>query len=135
MEPNVKNVDSERQQDEADVATDQRVQLALPMQSNPDFYIIYQEWPEYPLEAPESERRTPVIFVNAAVFVNPDGLVSDAMITSTNGSRVYSQAVLAAIRKWKFGWRIDPGAGRWIEIPINFRSPYFSPGLPGSGSP
>ncbi|RKZ16391.1 hypothetical protein DRQ50_06165 [bacterium] len=111
----------------AELEESERVELALPMQSNPDWYILREERPTYPLEVSESERRTPIIFVRAAIFVGIDGLVKERMVLATNGSAAYGDAVLDALADWKFGWRVDPGAGRWIEMTWNFRSPYFTP--------
>lgn len=111
----------------ADVDQDDRVELSLPMQSNPDWFILEEVRPDYPLEVSETERRTPVIFVRAAIFVGADGLVKERMVMATNGSPVFGEAVLEALAQWRFGWRVEPGAGRWIEMTWNFRSPYFTP--------
>ena len=46
------------------------------------------------------------------------------MIQSANAGSAFTNEVLEAIRKWKFGWRVDPQAGRWIELTFNFNSPY-----------
>lgn len=113
--------------DPADLDEAERVELALPRQSNPDWYILKEERPTYPVDVSESERRTPIIFVRAAIFVGTDGLVQERMVLATNGSSAYGDAVLAALAEWQFGWRVDPGAGRWIEMTWNFRSPYFTP--------
>ncbi len=109
-----------------------QVELALPTQSNPDWFILHMVRPEYPVEASESERRMPVIFVKAAIFVGEDGQVQEKMILSTNGGPAFRAAVLKAIGEWLFGWRGDPAGGRWIEMTWNFRSPYFTPGAAGS---
>jgi outer membrane biosynthesis protein TonB len=113
------------------------VELSLPSQTNPDWYILHMVRPEYPLDAPEAERLQPVIFVRAAIFVGPSGDVAERMILATNGSRVFAEGVLAALIDWKFGWRVNPGVGRWIEMTWNFRSPYFAQagGRPDNGAP
>lgn len=111
---------------DADQTAEERVELNLPMQSNPDWYIIHQVRPEYPLTASEEERRLPQIFVQVAIFVGPDGKVTDAMIQATNGSPVFSNEVLERVKQWEFGWRVPPGAGRWIAMTWNFNSPYFT---------
>jgi outer membrane biosynthesis protein TonB len=113
--------------DPAEVDETERVELSLPMQSNPDWYILEEVRPDYPVDVSESERRTPVIFVRAAIFVGPDGLVQERMVLATNGTPAFGNAVLEALAKWRFGWRVAPGAGRWIEMTWNFRSPYFTP--------
>jgi len=110
----------------ADHASREQVDLRLPSQSNPDWYILKQVNPEYPLEASETERRTPVIFVRAAIFVEKDGKVSAHMVLATNGSPAFTRAVLAALSQWEFGWRVAPQEGRWIEMTWNFKSPYFT---------
>lgn len=102
------------------------VEMHLPAQTNPDWYLLVQVRPEYPVTAEESERRTAVIFVKAAFFVGPDGNVMDSLIQATNGSPVFTDEVIAKVMRWRFGWRVDPGAGRWIEMTFNFKSPYFS---------
>ncbi len=111
---------------DADEASEERVELNLPQQSNPDWFITHQVRPEYPLTASEEERRLPVIFVQVAIFVGPDGKVTDAMVQATNGSSVFSNEVLERVKQWEFGWRVPPGAGRWIAMTWNFNSPYFT---------
>ncbi|MCP4572390.1 MAG: hypothetical protein GY838_08590 [bacterium] len=130
-EPTPERADESRESDpsetyaEGETSERTQVELALPRQSNPDWFILHQVRPEYPLGISDFERRQPVIVVRAAVFVGPDGQVQEAMITNTTGSEVFGQAVLEAIGQWVFGWRVDPGAGRWIEMTWNFRSPYY----------
>ena len=109
-------------------ATEEQVELSLPQQRNPDWFILHQVRPQYPLDAPEHERRLPTVFVRAAIFVGTDGRVIEKMVLATNGGPTFSAAVLKALGEWVFGWRVDPGAGRWIEMTWNFRSPYFTPG-------
>ncbi len=110
---------------DAEIASKSRVELKLPSQSNPDWYILKEVRPEYPISAQESERKTPIIFVRAAIFVGPEGTVREKMILATNGSRAFTEAVLNALGQWRFGWRVAPGEGRWIEMTWNFKSPYF----------
>ncbi len=131
-EPVPEEADERRETDpsehvaEGETAEHNQVQLALPRQSNPDWFILVQVRAEYPLGVSDFERRTPVIVVRAAVFVGPDGRVQEAMITNSTGSAAFNDAVLDALVQWVFGWRVDPGAGRWIEMTWNFRSPYFT---------
>ena len=99
-----------------------QVELTLPRQSSPDWYILHQVLPEYPFTASEAEQRIPVIQVRVAIFVDPEGNVSEAIIQSEAASRVFQDEVLEKIRQWRFGWRIDPQAGRWIELTFNFKS-------------
>lgn len=111
---------------DAEVASRNLVELTMPRQSNPDLFILHQVNPEYPLEASEEDRRTPTIHVLVAVFVNPAGDVTDAMVMTNTGGRVYADAVIEKVKEWKFGWRVPPGAGRWLQLPYNFNSPYFT---------
>jgi outer membrane biosynthesis protein TonB len=128
QEPHESVTTSEFPRDDAELSSDQQVEMAMPMQSNPDWYILHMVRPEYPLDASEAERRTPVIFVNVNAFVGPDGLVKEVWVNNTNGSRIFVEATLKAVKQWKFGWRIeDPGLGRMYVIPWNFKSPYFTP--------
>ena len=126
-EPNEVDRSSEFPRDNAEMSEDEMVEMALPMQSNPDYYILHLVRPEYPLGASEAERRIPVIFVDVVIFVGPDGLVTDAWVNRTNGSRLFIDETLKAVKQWKFGWRIDPGIGRQYVIPWRFKSPYFTP--------
>jgi len=105
--------------------SDDQVELSLPLQSNPDWFVLHEVRPAYPLKISAKERRTPVIFVRVAIFVGPNGDVLEAMITGTDGSRPFTDEVLEKVRQWKFGWRVAPGAGRWIEMTWNFKSPFF----------
>jgi TonB family protein len=127
QEPNQVEVASEYPREDAEVSEDQQVEMAMPMQSNPDYFILHMVRPEYPLGVSEQERRIPVITVTVILFVGPDGTVTDAWVNSTNGSRLFVEKTLEAVRQWKFGWRVDPGIGRQIVVPWRFKSPYFTP--------
>ena len=111
---------------DADVAVNEQVELSLPQQSNPDYFIKHQVRPDYPLDASEAERRMPVIFVKVAIFVDIEGNVTDAMIQATNGSQIFAEEVLRCVLQWEIGYRIEPTAGRWITMTWNFNSPYFT---------
>jgi TonB family protein len=108
-------------------SSDSQVELARPMQTNPDYFILNLVRPQYPLDASEAERRIPLIIVTVAIHVGPDGLVSDAWITQNTGGPLFGEECLKAVRQWKFGWRIDPGVGRQFPITWRFKSPYFNP--------
>jgi len=127
QDPNEVDKTSRFPRDNAEMSEDQQVEMALPMQSNPDYFILHMVRPEYPLGASEAERRIAVIFVEVVIFVGPDGLVTDAWVNSTNGSRLFIDEAIKAVKKWKFGWRINPGIGRQIVITWRFKSPYFTP--------
>ena len=101
-----------------------QVELSLPRQSNPDWYILHQVLPEYPFTASDSEQRIPLIQVRVAIFVDPKGNTSEAMIQGGAASSVFTNEVLEKIKQWRFGWRVDPQAGRWIELTFNFYGPY-----------
>jgi TonB family protein len=127
QDPNKVEIANDVPREEAELSSDPQVEMAMPMQSNPDYYILHMVRPVYPVDATESERRTPVIFVNVVIFVGPDGLVTDAWVNNTNGSRRFVETTLEAVKQWEFGWRIDPGIGRQYVIPWRFKSPYFIP--------
>lgn len=127
QKPNTSKIASEFPHEETELSSEPQVKMARPMQSNPDYYILNLVIPEYPLGASEAERRIPIIYVNVNIFVGPDGLVTDAWVNSTNGSRLFVEAGIEAAKQWKFGWRINPGIGRSYVIPWQFKSPYFTP--------
>lgn len=109
---------------DAEIGEDPRVELTLPAQTNPDWYILFMVRPRYPAGAGERDRQQRLVFVRAAIFVGAQGEVTESMILATNGSRVFAEEVLASLAQWKFGWRVNPGVGRWIEMTWNFHSPY-----------
>jgi outer membrane biosynthesis protein TonB len=127
QEPNTSEIVSELPREDSEMSSDPQVKMARPMQSNPDYYILNLVYPEYPLGVSEAERRIPVIYVNVNIFVGPDGLVTDAWVNSTNGSRLFVEEGIKAAKQWKFGWRVNPGIGRSYVIPWQFKSPYFTP--------
>jgi len=127
QKPNTSEIVSELPREDSEMSSEPQVKMARPMQSNPDYYILNLVYPEYPLGVSEAERRIPVIFVNVNIFVGPDGLVTDAWVNSTNGSRLFVEEGIRAAKQWKFGWSIDPGIGRSYVIPWQFKSPYFTP--------
>lgn len=128
QDPKEYDTTSDVLQDVAEFSSDQQVEMALPMQSNPDYFLLHHVLPEYPLDASETERRTPVILVYVAIWVGPDGLVKEAWVTRNDGSHQFAVEALSAVRQWEFGWRVDPGIGRQIHFPFRFKSPYFTSG-------
>lgn len=127
-DPNEIDVAVDQPQPDAEVSQDQQVELSMPTQTSTDYYILHMVRPEYPLGATESERRTPVIYVSLWIFAEPDGSVNTAWVTATNGSQVFSDAVMKAVLQWKIGWRVDEKKGRQIQMTWRFNSPYFTPG-------
>jgi len=127
-DPNRIDVNTRNPLPDAEASEQFQVEMSLPMQTNRDFYIVHMVRPEYPLGASELERRTPVIVIKVGLFVDPQGNVAESMILGSNGREIYERAVLDAVRDWKFGWLVEPGAGRWLQFPFNFKSPYFTPG-------
>lgn len=114
-------------QPDAETAEQDQVEMLLPQQSNPDFFILKHVPAQYPLNASEEDRRIPLIFVKASMFVGPDGKVSDVLVEATNGGQAFVDEVMRKLKMMEFGWRVDPGPGRWINTTFNFRSPYFQP--------
>ena len=127
-DPNEIDVAVDQPQPDAEVSQDQQVELSMPTQTSTDYFILHMVRPEYPLEATEAERRTPVIYVSLWIFAEPDGSVNTAWVTATNGSQVFSDAVTKAVLQWKIGWRVDEKKGRQIQMTWRFNSPYFTPG-------
>jgi hypothetical protein len=128
QDPNEVETANEFPRDNAEFSSDQQVEMAMPMQSNPDYFLRHHVLPEYPLDASEIERRTPVILVYVAIWVGPDGMVKEAWVTRNDGGRHFEVEALNAVRQWEFGWRIDPGIGRQMHFPFRFKSTYFTPG-------
>ncbi|MBM4129494.1 hypothetical protein FJ250_00485 [bacterium] len=106
-----------------DALFDESVQLLLPQQTSPDWYIRHLVRPQYPVLASEQDRRRPVINVVVWIFVDPQGNVTAAQLVSNDGGDVFAQAVLEAVQQWKLGWRVDPQRGRQLVLPWRFRSP------------
>ena len=127
-DPNMIDVATEQPIPDAETSSDYQVEMTLPTQTSRDYYLIFAPTPEYPPNATEAERRTPVIFVNLWIFVEPDGSVSTAWVTSTNGSQVFADAVTSKVLTWEFGWLVEEKKGRQLQMSFNFKSPYFRPG-------
>ena len=58
------------------------------------------------------------------IFVDPEGNVTDALLRPGTASSIFTNEVLEKIKQWKFGWRVDPLAGRWLQFTFRFNSPY-----------
>jgi TonB family protein len=102
----------------------------MPMQSSPDYFFINIDYAVYPLTATEAERRIPIITVWVAAHFSPDGVVTHSWVLSSDGSAVFNEEALRAVKDWKIGWRVDPQNGRTLRIPFHFKSSYFTPDRP-----
>jgi len=105
------------------------VSMATPIQTSRNYYIKTMVRPEYPLDATEEERNTPVIFVDVQFFFTPDGKVSACMIQNTNGGKAFTTEVIEKMNQWIIGFYNDPGPGLWMETTWKFKSPYFTHSL------
>lgn len=104
-----------------DALFDEQVELRLPQQTSPDWYILRLVRPTYPVQASEQDRRR-VISVVAWIFVDPEGNVTAAQVISNDGGDVFATAVLDAIQQWKLGWRVEERKGRQLVLTWVFRS-------------
>ena len=130
-EPKVVPVDKpqpivEDYQPDAEVSDRYQVEMSLPMQTSQAYYLRHMVRPEYPLNASETERRTPVIQVAVEMFIGPEGDVTALVVRTNNQNLAFEEAARQALEQWKFDWLIAPGAGRWVTFTINFKSPYFN---------
>jgi TonB family protein len=134
--PEVTETESVTEVVDADAGERDQVELTLPQQTSRDFRILELVRPLYPAAASAAQRAVPVIRVDAAIFVGTDGTVQAAMVTGGDGAPVFDEAVLAAVRQWRFQWLTDPPpqTGRWIEMTWRFKSPTGGDRFRGSGS-
>ena len=126
-DPNKIDVNTKNPLPDSEASENYQVEMSLPMQASRDVFLLSGTRPEYPLQASEAERRTPIIVVEVAVFVDPKGIVTHWLIEGSTGGKIFEDAVIAAVREWIWGWRVPPGAGRWLTFSFNFKSPYFTP--------
>lgn len=104
------------------------VEFSLPQQTNPDFVLIRMIRPQYPAHATEAQRRTPVIKVEAAIYIEVTGEVTASMILSSNGGQVFDEVVLQAVNQWLYRPIIKDGKppqARWQTLTWRFWSPYL----------
>ena len=104
------------------------VEFSLPQQTNPDFVLIRMIRPHYPSQASEEQRRTPLINVEAAIYIAESGEVTASMILSSNGGPVFDEVVLKAVNQWLYKPIIKDGRppeGRWQTLTWRFWSPYI----------
>lgn len=65
--------------------------------------------PTYPRAAKQAKIQG---FVTMAVTINPDGTVSDAEVLEADPPRLFDQAAISAIKRWKFRPKIVDGTPR-----------------------
>jgi TonB family protein len=103
------------------------VEMNTPAQMNPCFVLESVVRPEYPWGVDETLMRIPLIKVVAAFYVDVSGAVSASYILESEGGPRFDEAVLTAVRAWKFQPVADPECsplGFWVRLPVSFRSPY-----------
>lgn len=71
-----------------------------------DVIPIVRVSPNYPRNAKQARIEG---FVTMAVIINPDGTVSNAEVMEANPPRIFDQAALDAIKRWKFRPKIVDG--------------------------
>ena len=124
-------VSSEREVDtidpEADPELDETdaVEMTLPSQTNPWFRLIHMVRPRYPADATAEDRRLPLIRVEVAFFVTPEGNVEGSYIISNQGSEAFARITLKAVDQWLYepvGGEVAP-QGFWNRLTLRFRQP------------
>ncbi len=104
------------------------VEFSLPQQTNPDFVLIRMVRPQYPANATEQQRRTPVIRVEVAIYIAETGEVTASMILSSDGGVLFEEVVLKAVNQWLYKPIVvdgHPPEGRWQTLTWRFLSPYL----------
>jgi TonB family protein len=117
------------------------VEMNAPAQTNPCFVLESLVRPEYPPGVDETLMRIPLIKVVAAFYVDVSGTVAASYILESEGGTAFDEAVLTAVRAWKFQPVADPECpplGFWVRLPVSFRGPYElrkAPAPPASSAP
>jgi TonB family protein len=109
------------------------VEMIAPAQFSPCFVLKALVRPDYPADAPVAARRLATVTVEAAFFVDPQGVVSASYILRSEGGLAFEQAVLDAVNQWRFEPVTDPSCeklGFWVRLPVVFRSPVARVRLP-----
>lgn len=100
---------------------DGQVELNRPGQTSPDFVLLEFVRPLYPAGVPPV-LRTRRIVVHVAMYVDLDGTVADAYVVSSEGGALFDDAVLVAVRQWKY--RPLQVAGNvqpfWDQVKVTF---------------
>lgn len=109
------------------------VEMIAPAQFSPCFVLKALVRPDYPADAPVAARQLTTVTVEAAFFVDPQGVVSASYILRSEGGPPFDQAVLDAVNQWRFEPVTDPSCeklGFWVRLPVVFRSPGARARLP-----
>ncbi len=109
------------------------VEFSLPQQTNPDFVLIKMVRPTYPGNATEEQRRTLVINVEVAIYIEVTGQVTASMILSSDGGPTFDEVVLRAVNQWLYRPIIKDGKppqARWQTLTWRFWSPYARSRVP-----
>lgn len=87
-------------------------------QTSEDFVLEHMVRPIYPEHAGLTTRNRTVT-VSVDIWVDPTGRITDALIAKSDGGRAFADAVLAAIRQWRF--RPLRANAAWMSSRVTFR--------------
>ncbi len=101
------------------------VEMNLPAQTNPWFRLIRMVRPRYPADATAEDRLLPMIRVEVAFFVSPEGTIQGSYIISNEGSEAFARITLKAVDEWLYEpveGEVAP-QGFWNRLTLRFRQP------------
>jgi TonB family protein len=98
-----------------------QVELNRPGQTSPDFVLLEFVRPIYPAGVPQV-LRTRRIVVHVAMYVDLEGAVADAYVISSEGGALFDDAVLVAVRQWKYRPLQVAGEPQpfWDQVKVTF---------------
>lgn len=107
-------------------ASETRPELHTRSLTSDDFVLEFYVEPSYP-EGAGGSARTRIIVVEAGLYIEPSGLVSHAVIHASNGGRLFDEAVLDAIRQWRFRPIVDEPESFWSHVTFRFNLDEMTP--------
>jgi TonB family protein len=108
-----------------------QVELNRASQTTLDFVLTHFVRPSYPAGVPAALLGRAIV-VHVAMYVDPGGSVAQAYVVSSEGGPLFDEAVLAAVRQWKYRPVVVGREPRpfWDQVKVTFVG--AQSGTPGS---
>lgn len=100
----------------------EQVSMSRPAQQSAQFVLLHSVQPRYPEKATPLQRQR-LIVVAVQMYVNEKGEVAHALISRNEGGPHFAEAVLRAVRQWRYEPLVIDGRPEafWDQIRFVFR--------------
>jgi TonB family protein len=103
-------------------------EMHAPTQTSEDFVLEHYVEPRYP-ESASASAQARIVEVQVGMYVDPTGAIVESYIVSSDGGKLFDDAVLSAVRLWRYRPIVENPEGFWSQIAYRFGMDDLTPSV------